>query len=221
MRVRFAAFVLDTEARELLRGEARVPLSPKAFDLLDLLVAHRPKAMAKHDLLERLWPGTFVVEKNLPNLIGEIRSALGDDPSNPQFIRTVHRFGYAFRDAGSPAAATAPPRRRTLSFLLKWAAGRVVLHEGTHVLGRDLEVDVFLDHPGISRRHARITVSEDRAVIEDIGSKNGTFVGKQRVQGPRVLADGDIVAIGSLELTFAVVKTPSSTETQQSSRAGG
>ena len=59
-----------------------MPLSPKAFDLLSILVADRPKAISKSDLQERLWPATFVVEKNLANLVGEIRDALGDDPSD-------------------------------------------------------------------------------------------------------------------------------------------
>jgi DNA-binding winged helix-turn-helix (wHTH) protein len=216
MRVRFDRFVLDTETRELLRGEARVSLSPKAFELLELLVAHRPKAMAKHDLLERLWPKTFVVEKNLPNLIGEIRDALGDDPSTPRFIRTVHRFGYAFHGASSTAETSgAAIRAGMVSFVLKWAEGRVAIREGTHTLGRDPDGDIFLNHPGISRRHARITVSGDRAVLEDLSSKNGTFVGEQRVHGARVLAHGDVVTVGSVKLTFAVVTTPPSTETQQ------
>src|SRR6185503_20450590 len=99
LRLRFGAFVLDPQTRELLRGDAPVPLSPKAFDLLNILVAERPKAFSKSDLQERLWPATFVVEKNLANLVSEIRDALGDTPANPRFIRTVHRFGYAFREA--------------------------------------------------------------------------------------------------------------------------
>ena len=221
MRVRFDSFVLDTETRELLRGETRVSLSPKAFELLELLVTHRPKAMAKHHLLERLWPKTFVVEKNLPNLIGEIRDALGDDRSTPRFIRTVHRFGYAFHGASSPAETSdARMRAGTISFLLKWADGRVVLREGTHLLGRDPDGDIFLNHPGISRRHARITVSGDQAVLEDMSSKNGTCVGGQRIYRETVLADGDVVTVGSVELTFVVVKTPNSTQTQQTRREG-
>src|SRR6187431_1224772 len=103
MRVRFGTFVFDPETRELLCKGVAVSLSPKAFELLSLLIANRPKAVAKSDLLERLWPDTFVVEKNLANLIGEVRDALGEDSSNPRFIRTVHRFGYAFRDASAQA----------------------------------------------------------------------------------------------------------------------
>jgi DNA-binding winged helix-turn-helix (wHTH) protein len=219
MRVRFDPFVLDTETRELLRGETRVSLSPKAFELLELLVAHRPKAMAKHDLLERLWPKTFVVEKNLPNLIGEIRDALGDDSATPRFIRTVHRFGYAFHGASSLAETSdAAIRGGTTSFLLKWAEGRAVIREGTHVLGRDPDGDIFLNHPGISRRHARITVKGDQAVLEDLSSKNGTFVGGRRIDRATVLADSDVVTVGSVDLTFAAVKISNSTETQQTRR---
>ena len=96
-RVCFGDFALDPETRELCRGGDPIPLSPKAYQLLEILVANRPKALSKIALQERLWPDTFVVEKNLVNLIAEIRKALDDDPTHPRFVRTVHRFGYAFR----------------------------------------------------------------------------------------------------------------------------
>ena len=101
MQVRFEKFVLDSESRELLRDSHRVSLSPKAFDLLSILVTSRPRAISKAELQERLWPATFVVEKNLANLVSEIRATLGDDASDPQFIRTVPRFGYAFEKSST------------------------------------------------------------------------------------------------------------------------
>ena len=216
MRVRFSPYVLDLESRQLLRGDDVVHLSPKAFDLLSILVSNRPKAFSKSDLLERLWPGTFVVEKNLANLVSEIRDAIGDDPANPRFIRTVHRFGYAFRET--------VPRRETggiasrggdASFRLKWMNGRVTLEEGEHVIGRDPDVEIFLNSAGVSRRHARIGISPGRATIEDLGSKNGTFVGDERVEGSRSLADGDVIAVGSVKLTLRIFLTPSSTKTER------
>ena len=215
MRVRFGTFVLDLETRELLRGDVPVPLSPKAFELLCVLIAHRPKAMAKSDLQERLWPTTFVVEKNLANLIGEIRDALGDDPSSPRFIRTVHRFGYAFRETISRIeSGTGASRAGEVSFLLKWVNGRVSLDEGGHTLGRDPDVEILLDSPGVSRRHALLTISAGSATIEDLGSKNGTFVGDQRVDGSRSLCDGDTITVGSVKLTLSVLHAPRSTETE-------
>ena len=216
MQVRFGTFVLDPETRELLRGDSRVPLSPKAFDLLSILVADRPKAISKSDLQERLWPDTFVVEKNLANLVSEIRDAIGDDPSNPRFIRTVHRFGYAFRETVPPAEISRAASRGEVSFRVsvQWEHGRVTLDEGQHVLGRDPDAEIFLSSPGVSRRHALIRISAGRATIEDLGSKNGTFVGDQRVDGSRSLGDRDIIGVGSAKLTLRVLQTPSSTETE-------
>jgi len=211
VQVRFGGFVLDPDTRELLRGGHSVSLSPKAFDLLSFLVAERPKAISKSDLQERLWPATFVVEKNLANLVSEIREAIGDDPSNPRFIRTVHRFGYAFRETDPRAEIAAS--RDGVSFRLNWVNGRVTLDEGQHVLGRDPDAEIFLNSSGVSRRHALIRISAGAATIEDLGSKNGTFVGEQRVEGSRPLADGDIIGVGSVKLTLTVLQTPSSTET--------
>ena len=215
MRVRFGSYILDLESRQLLRGDDLVHLSPKAFDLLSTLVSNRPKALSKSDLQERLWPGTFVVEKNLSNLVGEIRDAIGDDPSNPRFIRTVHRFGYAFREAISrPEADTGASRASEVLFLLKWASGRARLGDGGYILGRDPDVEILLDSPGVSRRHALLTISEGSATIEDLGSKNGTFVGDNRVNGSRSLGDGDTITVGSVKLTLSAVRAPRSTETE-------
>ena len=211
----FGSFVLDSETRELLRGDAPVPLSPKAFELLCLLIAHRPKAVAKSDLQERLWPATFVAEKNLANLIGDIRVALGDDPSSPRFIRTVHRFGYAFREAISRTDAdTGASRAGEVSFLLKWAGGRARVGDGRHILGRDPDVEILLDSPGVSRRHALLTISDSSATIEDLGSKNGTLLGDNRVNGPRSVGDGDTITVGSVKLTLTALRAPRSTETE-------
>ena len=212
MPVRFGAFVLDPETRELLHGGHRVPLSPKAFELLCILVADRPKAISKSDLQERLWPATFVVEKNLANLVSEISDALGDDPPAPRFIRTVHRFGYAFREPVPRVESRWPAGH--VSFLVKWETGRATLDHGEHVLGRDPDVEIFLNSPGVSRRHALIRISAGAATIEDLGSKNGTLVGDQRVDGIRPLGDGDIIAVGSVKLTIRVTQAPTSTETE-------
>lgn len=105
----FGDFVLDRDIRQLIRGGVPVSLSPKAFQLLGLLVESYPRALSKTELQDRLWPGTFVVEKNLTNLVSEIREALGDDPATPCFIRTVHRFGYAFHAATSMAGDDRDP----------------------------------------------------------------------------------------------------------------
>jgi DNA-binding winged helix-turn-helix (wHTH) protein len=207
--------VLDFDTRELRNGAVPVSLSPKAYQLLEVLVAHRPKALSKSALQERLWPETFVVEKNLVNLIAEIRAALGDDATHPKFVRTVHRYGYAFRDPSSDAGVSRPlASLNDARFRLVWMGGRVGLTDGEYVLGRDPDLALFLDSPSVSRRHARIIVSGDQATIEDLDSKNGTFITDRRLDAVTRLADGDSIRVGSVQLTFSAVRSRGSTETE-------
>lgn len=110
MRVRFGECTFDSAARTLERGGEEVRLSGKAFQLLELLLAARPNPIAKDELFAKLWPETFVSDANLASLIKEIRQAIGDDAKAPRFIRTVHRFGYGFRDAATEAPPPAPSR---------------------------------------------------------------------------------------------------------------
>jgi DNA-binding winged helix-turn-helix (wHTH) protein len=201
--VLFGDFVLDLDARELRRSDESVLLSPKAYQLLEVLVRSRPRALSKSALQEHLWPDTFVVEKNLVNLIAEIRQALGDHAAHPRFIRTIQRFGYAFRHGTEESGARGELVRATdVHFRLLWAGGRAGLGDGEHVLGRDPELELFLDAPDVSRRHALIRITGDGATIEDLESKNGTFVGDRRLGSATRLADGDSIRIGSVRLTF-------------------
>jgi DNA-binding winged helix-turn-helix (wHTH) protein len=212
--VSFGEFVLDPDARELRRGGEPRQLSPKAYQLLEVLVLNSPKALSKLALQEHLWPDTFVVEKNLVNLIAEIREALSDTAAHPRFIRTIQRFGYAFRDSTSEPSAMRKPVGKDARFRIVWAGGRVGLGDGEYVLGRDPDLELFLDSQDVSRRHARITVAGDEATIEDLESKNGTFVADRRLEAATRLADGDSIRVGSVRLTFTAVRSCGSTQTQ-------
>jgi DNA-binding winged helix-turn-helix (wHTH) protein len=211
--IRFGEFTLDFDTRQLLRGRREIHLSPKAFDLLAALAVDRPKALSKADLQERLWPGTFVAEANLSNLVAEVRAALNDKPRAPRFIRTAHGFGYAFC---GDAANVAGPRETTASqpvCWLEWNGRRFPLALGEHVIGRDADVEVRLDQSTVSRRHARLLVTAEGTVLEDFVSKNGTFRGSERVTSPTRLVDGDAIRIGSLLMTFRMPSPFGSTET--------
>jgi len=213
--VSFGDFVLDLDARELRRGCQAVPLAPKAYQLLEILVTNRPKALSKIVLQERLWPDTFVVEKNLVNLIAEIRQSLGDDRAHPCFVRTVNRYGYAFRAPASESSADdATSPRAAVRFRLFWGSGRAGLGDGEHVLGRDPDLELFLDSPGVSRRHALIRIAGDEATVQDLGSKNGTFIADRRLDAPTRLVDGDLIRVGSVQLTFNAIRPAASTRTE-------
>jgi len=90
VRLSFGEFVIDFDERRLSSSGHEIRLTPKAFDLLRLLIETRPKALSKQEIFDRLWPGTFVTENNLATLVADLRSSLGDQASGPRFIRTVY-----------------------------------------------------------------------------------------------------------------------------------
>jgi DNA-binding winged helix-turn-helix (wHTH) protein len=207
MRMRFGTCTLDAERRELRNERGVVPLSPHAFDLLERLAARRPRAISKEDLLGALWPTTFVTESNLAGLVAEIRRALGDDARDPRFVRTVHGFGYALADGGAIA------EDEHAAFRLVWGAREVRLSEGENLLGRDADAPVAIDDPTVSRHHARIVVAGGLARLEDLGSKNGTWLRGRRIARPELLEDGDGIRVGPAALTFRAFPDAGSTET--------
>lgn len=217
MKVCFGPFQLDADTRQLCGVKGEIHLSPKAFELLRLLVVTRPRALSKGELQEHLWPVTFVSEANLALLVSEVRAALGDPAREPRFIRTVPRFGYAFCgaafDAGEVATALAP-----WCFLLV-GSQRVPLGEGVTVLGRDPEADVTIHGSGVSRRHARIHVTRVGATVQDLNSKNGTFLKGRRLAGISPLEDSDEIRLGLFPLIFRTSRMAATTETQQGSTA--
>jgi DNA-binding winged helix-turn-helix (wHTH) protein len=213
VELHFGAFTLDTLTRQLCRGEDEIHISPKAFALLLELVERRPEALTKAALQESLWPDTFVVEANLSNLVAEIRAALDDDVRQPRFIRTVHGFGYAFCGTvgGDPAAEAS----RVVAPCVLVCSGRLYpLAEGENVLGRDGDAASWFDSTSVSRRHARIVVKDGKALLEDLASKNGTFLGDVRVSAPVPLEDGVEIRLGSLRVTFRWTLGQPSTDTQ-------
>ena len=215
MKVRFGPFILDLDTRQLTRGSREIHLAPKAFELLVMLALDRPKVLSKADLQQRLWPETFVAEANLSNLVAEIREALGDCARTPLFIRTAHGFGYAFCGDATTLAGSRAAEPDRPSCWLEWGRRRFPLSIGEHVIGRDPDVEVRLDASTVSRRHARLVVTAEGTVLEDVDSKNGTFRGAERVTAPVQLNDGDAIRIGSLLVTFHVRAPSGATDTLQ------
>ena len=220
MQVRFGEFTLDAETRQLRRRDAIRHLSPKAFALLQLLLEHRPRALSKRELHERLWPSTFVSDATLSSLVAEVRGALGEKAGSARFVRTVHGFGYAFDGTATPATASTPPTEARVTCCVIWKWGQIRLAEGEHLLGREVDVAVWLESPTVSRHHARIRVSESAVTIEDLGSKNGTYRGGERVTTPLRLIDGDDLRLGSIPVTIRLLQASVSTQTVQSSLRG-
>jgi DNA-binding winged helix-turn-helix (wHTH) protein len=206
----FAGFSLDSDTRQLLADAREIHLSPKAFELLLMLIEHRSRALSKSELQERLWPSTFVGDANLPTIVAEIRRALGDTAQDSTYLRTVHRFGYRFvgvvaeRPAGSDSGGRMYIRDADREFLLR---------EGTAVIGRADDAAIRIDSGGVSRHHARIVVHGAEARVDDMRSKNGTFVRGARITGECLLRDGDEIRVGPVVLTFRIAPATQVTET--------
>ncbi len=213
MAIVFADLALDVETRQLLRGGKDVHLSPKAFQLLELLVAERPRALTKAEIRDRLWPNTFVSESSLTGLVTTLRDALRDPARDPRLLRTVHGLGYAFCGVVAEPAPRRKPAARQVRFRLTWEGGEVPLAEGENVLGRVEEAAAWIESASVSRRHARIVVSEGEARLEDLGSKNGTFLNGRRITSAVPLSDGDEIRLGLEVIRFRVVGGGTSTKT--------
>lgn len=194
MRLDLGPVTLDTDRHQVFRGNEPAHVSTKAYQLLALLVENRPRALSKDEIQRTLWPDTFVSDTSLTTLVNELRTVLSESARDARLIRTVHGFGYAFEGA---VGSTPPAGCR-----LVWGDRQIPLDEGENVLGRDPSARGPIPDASLSRRHACITVRGGIATIEDLDSKNGTFVGEDRVEGPRVLADGDSVRLGLVSLVF-------------------
>jgi DNA-binding winged helix-turn-helix (wHTH) protein len=212
--VAFGDCVLDSGTRQLFSEGKEVHLQPKAYQVLELLLETRPKAVSKHEIHEKLWPGTFVSDGTLTSLVAELRDAIGDDAHEPRFVRTVHRFGYAFSGVAQEVRDRLPVLSAPGSvYWLLRGRRRIPLEPGESIIGRDPGVGVHLDDPSISRRHARILISAEGATLEDLGSKNGTFLGERKIDLPEPLSDNDSLRIGSVALTIRIFPVSDSTET--------
>ena len=209
MRARFGDFVLDTDARELRRAGQPVDLSPKGIELLALLIAQRPRALAQDDLRDALWPDSHVGYTSLARVVSETRKALGEAAESSSLIRTVPRYGYAF--AGAAVIEGAPSG--TSRFLLVADEWDFAVPAGEVLIGRGPECALRLPSSGVSRVHASLQVDDRGAVLRDRDSKNGTWVNGVRIASPVALEEGDEILIGSDRFIFRSSATMESTRT--------
>jgi DNA-binding winged helix-turn-helix (wHTH) protein len=208
----FGPFELDTRAGELRRNGQRVPVTPKVFRLLLFLVQNAGRLIPKREILDKIWGDTNVAEGSVARTVTNLRFALNDKPSSPEYLRTEARRGYRFVATVQQTPDTAPI---SSSFEVIGGSGRYPLIEGDNVLGRADDCDVSLKLDSISRHHAAITVAGTRVTIRDLQSKNGTFVSGRRIDGTMDLRDGDDIRLGSVALMFRLIRRDPSTVTEE------
>src|SRR5690606_21238613 len=132
----------------------------------------------KRELHDRLWPGGVVADATLVALVKQLRKALGDQDRSTPLLRTVNRVGYALDTQTQREQHAAAGN---VQHWLLFGQRRQPLAAGENLVGRDLDAQVQVDAAAVSRRHARICITGEGCLIEDLGSKNGTFVDGQRL----------------------------------------
>ena len=220
MAYRFGPFLYDPVSRGLLREGVEVPLTHKGLELL-LLFLHNPGRMLTHqEISERVWPDVAITDDAVRFQVVELRKAFGSD--GKAFIRTVRREGYRWEapvraEARSPVAPPileAVDGRRAHRYRLVLESREVQLLEGENVIGRDPDAVLWIDDASVSRRHARIVVAGDKTTIEDLGSKNGTFLSGQKIERPAPIADGDEIRVGPSTMVFREL-SPGTTQAER------
>jgi DNA-binding winged helix-turn-helix (wHTH) protein len=212
--IRFGDFELDVDGYQLTRAGARIKLEKLPMDLLVLLATRAGTLVSREEIHASVWGTGVFVERDaaINTAIRKLRQALNDTPGKPTFIETIVGKGYRFAAPSRPPAQSGSHFAAQSGYVLKHGDRQFDLREGENLLGRDPQAQVYLDHPSVSRRHARILIQHGTARLEDLASRNGTFVDGCRLTGSLDLHRGAILSLGPLTLTFLIRSAPASTQ---------
>lgn len=186
----------------LSRGDESVQIELKLMEVLVHLAERSGELVSKRDLMDAVWQVEVISDGTLTRAVALLRKALGDDARNPRFIETIPKRGYRFI---APVEFLEATPSVSLRFKLETPDGEIALAEGANLIGRDPQATVRIDIGGVSRRHAKIVVDGADVTLEDLGSKNGTYLRGRRVQKPTRLAHGDEIRIGHKVARFRFV----------------
>jgi DNA-binding winged helix-turn-helix (wHTH) protein len=219
MAYRFGPFLYDPVSHGLMRDGEEVSLTHKGRELL-LLFLHNPgRLLTREQIVAKIWSDVAVTDDALRFQVAELRKAFGE--KGDAFISTIRREGYRWEaavrvaaDRPVRAAEEAGGKRVELRYRLVLDTREIQLLEGENVVGRDPDAALWIDHPSVSRRHARIVVAGGKATLEDLESKNGTHLNGKRIDRRAALSDGDEVRIGPEVMVFRTV-SPGTTRTER------
>jgi DNA-binding winged helix-turn-helix (wHTH) protein len=214
MAYRFGPFLYDPADRALFRDGAEVPLTHKSRDLLLYFLENPRRTLLRERLVEKVWGGVAVTDEAVRAQIVRLRRALGE--AGDELVKSVRQEGYRWE--GDVWVEDAPRARAARSVLPRGPRFRLVLDDrevqlldGANVIGRDSESALWIDDASVSRRHAQVVVTDGRARLEDLDSKNGTFLNGRKISRAEALANGDQIRVGAIEIYFRTLTRLSTT----------
>ena len=199
---RLGEFLVQPSLCRISCAERTVHLRPKVMDVLVCLAETPGKVVSKPAVIDAVWAKEFISDTALSRAVFELRQAVGDDDAQPRYVETIAKRGYRLVAAVEPVGESAGTVVAPSPFVVVLGERDVRLTEGENLIGRGSDVRLTLDSMEVSRHHARIVVTAGRAVLEDLGSMNGTVLRGQRIKGPTELADHDVIVIGGISLVF-------------------
>lgn len=209
-------WLVEPSLDRVTRDGREVRLRPRAMDVLVALALRAGELASKRDLIDAVWRTEFVSDHALTQVVAEIRAALGDDARNPAYIENIPRRGYRLvAEVTEAAPSVVPAHEATLPFKLQGDHGDHPLVQGDNIIGRAPDAEICIDQTEVSRCHARIRVAGTSASIEDLDSKNGTYLNGTKLEHRAELKNGDEIWIGRsiARLRFLIEGEPTKTET--------
>ena len=209
---------VEPALNRLSLDDSTIQLELTLMDVLVCLAERAGEVLTRQEIVDRVWATEFISDNTLTHAVSELRDALGDEARNPSFIETIHRRGYRLiaevirvEEGSSPIRAGPPP------LMLQTSEGDYPLVQGLNVIGRSVDSDICINCRKVSRHHAKIIVEGATATIEDLDSKNGTFVNGSRLDSPARLISGDEIWIGHgvASMWFSIGGEPTQPETSQ------
>ena len=190
--------LVDPNLGRLTRGATTVHVELRVMDVLVYLAIHTSELVTRKQLIDSVWGTEFISDNTLTHAIAELRSALEDDAKNPTYIETLHRRGYRLlARVGDPKSKESGNAAERSLVSVVDGDRRIRLGKGENIIGRLPWATVTIQSLQVSRRHAQIVVDDERTILEDLGSKNGTRLNGRPVYRPSTLSDGDKISLGS------------------------
>ncbi len=217
---RIDQWLVEPMANRVSLGTTSVQLEQRVMAVLVCLARNAGDVVTRRHLVDSVWDEGFVADNTITHAVAELRKAFGDSHRDPTFIETIHRRGYRLIAPVHFDEMSSFMNSATHFSYLAVARGiEFPLFDGANLIGRGPDTTIMIPSMKVSRHHAKITVEHDAASLEDLGSKNGTYLNGTKIQEPVELDGGDLIGVGCVTETVLVVDSLGRRTTESDSEA--